>query len=251
MTSAASHVRIAYSVDPAEGDWDLPEGIQVNHSIPHGHLIRYVCDVLSAHFADEPNTVVADDYAFRWNPERPNFGVSPDVSVLRNVPEDIEDRFSMKLWEPGAVSPDISFEFVSPNHPHKDYSREQEGHSCTGVTELVVFDPHGYGPRTMGGPKLLHLWRRQPDGGFTRVAFGNEPAYSEVLGAWIVPDADLLAIADRRDGSGRWLTTAEQERAAKELERAAKEQERAAKEAAERERDELARRLRELEAKQT
>ena len=269
MTSGGSTVRIAYSVDPSDGDWDLPEGIQANHSSPHGQLIRNVCDVLSARFADEPNTVVADDYAFRWNRQRPNFGVSPDVSVLRNVPSDIRTRFSMKLWEPGAVAPDISFEFVSPNHPHKDYSREQEGHSYTGVKELVVYDPHGFGPRSMGGPKLLHLWRRQADGSFARVAFGDGPAYSEVLCAWLVPDGDRLTIADRSDGSGRWLTAAEQERAAKEQERAAAEQERAAKvqaearadrelaekeqartraDAAERERDELARRLHELEA---
>ncbi len=249
MTSAASQVRLAYTVDANDGDWDIPDEVKVGQSFSHGDAVRYLVNVLRAHYADQPDTHIASDTPIRWNPKRPRFGVSPDVCVLPNAPADLHQRTTMRLWESGAVAPTISFEIVSRNHPHKDYGREQEGHSYTGVRELVVYDPNGYGPRTMGGPKLLHLWRRQADDSFARVAFGDEPAYSEVLGAWLVPDGNALAIADERDGSGRWLTEAEEARARAEQERARAEQERARAEQERVRAEALAERLRQIESK--
>ena len=37
-----------------------------------------------------------------------------------------------------------------------------------------------------------------------RVYSGRGPAFSEVLGAWLVPDGRLLAIADDPEGLRRW-----------------------------------------------
>ncbi len=231
MTSAVQRVRLAYTVEPGDDEWDLPEGT-VPESVPHSDASFHLRDVLSNHYADDPDTVVAQNLAIRWNVQRPAAGVDPDVCVLRPAPPDGRQLQSLKLWQPGVPTPAISFEIVSKNHPHKDYSRQQDGHSFTGVRELVIHDPHGYGPRTMGGPKTLHLWRRQPEGSFVRVAFGDGPVFSEVLAAWIIPDGNLLQIADESDGSGQWKSTAELrdeqcERANQERERADQERERA------------------------
>jgi hypothetical protein len=83
------------------------------------------------------------------------------------------------------------------------------------------------GPRSLGGPVSIQLWRRQKSGELSRVYAGPGPVYSRILGAWLICGGELLTIADQRDGSERWQTPAERERAAKERERAAKERERA------------------------
>jgi hypothetical protein len=69
------------------------------------------------------------------------------------------------------------------------------------------------------------------------VHFGNEPAFCEVLAAWLVPAGRLLQIADDRAGKRCWPTGEEHERAEKERERAAREA--------------LERRVAELEARAT
>jgi hypothetical protein len=53
-----------------------------------------------------------------------------------------------------------------------------------------------------------------------RTHSGQGPAFSEVLGAWLVPDGRLLAMANDREGLRRWPTSEELERAEKERERA-------------------------------
>jgi hypothetical protein len=77
-----------------------------------------------------------------------------------------------------------------------------------------VFDPLLAGPRAQGGPWLLQVWRRAPDGGFERVHQGNAAAWSSTLDAFVVPDqaARRLRVASDPDGGGRWLTGEERAR---------------------------------------
>jgi hypothetical protein len=77
-----------------------------------------------------------------------------------------------------------------------------------GVPELLVFDPLLAGPKALGGPVPLQLWRHEPTGMFERVHFGSEPVYSTVLDAWFLAEGRTLHIADDRAGSRRWLTEA-------------------------------------------
>src|SRR5262249_18235426 len=128
-----------------------------------------------------------------------------------------------------------------------------------GVEELIVFDPLLHGPRSLGGPVPLQLWRRDATMAFERIHFGFEPVYSQVLEAWCLAEDRELHISNDRRGTQRWLTHAEElpraqaeaERAQAEAERAQAEAERAQAEA-ERERQarlELERRVGELESK--
>jgi hypothetical protein len=153
------------------------------------------------------------------------------------------------LWKPGHVAPPICFEVVSVNHPYKDYTALQDRYAALGAHELVVFDPLLAGPRSLGGPVPLQLWRREIAGGLERVHFGAAPAYSEVLDAWVVAQGRTIHLTEDRAGLRRWRTEAE--RAQAEAERAQAEAERAQAEA-ERERElreAIERRLREVERK--
>jgi len=129
--------------------------------------------------------------------------------------------------------------------PHKDYDSIQERYAAMGVEELIVFDPLLHGPRSLGGPVALQLWRRDATLAFERMHSGFEPVYSQVLEAWCLADGRDFQIANDRRGAQRWLTPEE------EVPRVKAEAERAQAEA-ERERQariELERRLAELESK--
>jgi hypothetical protein len=188
---------------------------------------------------------VPRNLAIRWLEDFPRIGIDPDVCVLDPPPPEASELSSLCLWKPGHLPPSICFEIVSRNHPHKDYAELQDRYAFVGTRELVVFDPFLAGPRALGGPTLLQLWRRDRTGMLERVHAGIEPAASEVLGAWLLPTRTLLEIADDRAGSRRWMTgdeVADIKQAEAERERAEKERERA-------QRLELERRIAEIEAK--
>jgi hypothetical protein len=142
---------------------------------------------------------------------------------------------SLRSWESGHVAPRVCFEVVSESHPYKDYAEVPERYAAMGTFELVVFDPLRAGPVALGGPVLLQIWRRTDASTFERVYFGEGPAFSAELGAWLHPDGARLRFTDDREGTRAWLTP---------LERAlsATDRERTLREAAER-------RIRELEEK--
>jgi hypothetical protein len=200
----------------------------------------------------ERSVRIAADLAIRWLEEHPRTGADPDVCVLEPAPADFEDLKSLKLWEPGRVPPRLAIEVVSSSLPHKDYGSIQERYAAMGVEELIVFDPLMCGPRSLGGPVALQLWRRDATLAFERVQFGPDPAYSQVVDAWFIADGRDLQISNDRRGAQRWLTAEEQLAAARtEANQAQAEAERALAEA-ERERQarvELEQRLRELERK--
>jgi hypothetical protein len=109
------------------------------------------------------------------------------------------------------------------------------------------------GPLAHGGPLLFQLWRRSQTGAFERSYAGTGPAYSDLIGAWLhpqasmLPDSAKLAISEDAEGSRVWLTPEERERSARTRERAALRHEQALREAAERRAEELRARLTELE----
>ncbi len=250
-------VSVRYLTERYRSTWVLPEGT-VPESVPHNTAARHLELVLEAWSRRTPRAVrVARNLAVRWVEEAPNIGIDPDVCLLEPPPENADDLGSLCTWRPGQVAPALCFEVVSANHPHKDYTELQDRYAALGTQELIVFDPLLVGPRSLGGPVALQVWRRVPAGLFERVHFGDQPAFCEVLGAWLVPCGRLLEIADDRAGHQRWRTEADYERAEKERERAEKERERAEKEheRAEKERErqvriDLERRLAALEGQQ-
>jgi hypothetical protein len=195
------------------------------------------------------NVLVARDLAVRWLEDRPSVGIDPDVCVVEPAPPDAARLSSLCLWKSGHHAPALSIEVVSASHPYKDYVSIQDRYAALGARELVVFDPLLVGPPALGGPVPLQLWRADESGALVLVHFGSDPAFSEILEAWLVPDDGHLEISDDRSGERRWLTGEERERVEKEKAYAEKESERAAKEEERARREDLERRVAELEAK--
>jgi Uma2 family endonuclease len=215
----------------------------VPESISHqeaGERLKLVLDAWTAR--SHRNAFVARNLAVRWIEEFPGIGVDPDVCLLEPSPDIPEAITSICTWKSGQGPPSLCIEVVSANHPHKDYQDLQDRYAAMGTRELVVFDPLLAGPKALGGPASLQLWRSDALGILERVYFGDGPVHSLVLDAWLHPSGFHLDVADDREGLSRWLTGEAQERAEKEKERAEKEKERAA-------RIDLERRVADLEAR--
>jgi hypothetical protein len=238
--TAAELVALHYSVPRGLEAWVLPEGT-VPESFVHDDAASYLKEILEGWKVRQRRPLrIARNLGIRWLREMPQVGIDPDICVLDPPPP--ESRVaSLCLWKPGHTAPSICFEVVSQNHPHKDYRDVHERYAALGARELVVFDPLLVGPRSLGGPVSIQLWRLQKSGELRRVYAGPGPVFSRILGAWLICAGELLTIADDRAGRGTWQTPAERERAAKERERAAKERHRAKRAAAERALDELRR----------
>ena len=247
-------VSLRYPVRPDLEAWVLPEG-KVPEATAHQMAVYRIYGLLlawSQRIGPERSARIAADLAIRWLEQYPRTGADPDVCVLEPAPADFDDLNSLRLWEPGRVPPRLAIEVVSSSLPHKDYGSIQERYAAMGVEELVVFDPLLHGPRSLGGPVPLQLWRRDATRAFERVQFGAEPVHSEVLDAWLIADGRDLNISNDRRGTQRWLTAEEKLGTARaDAERAQADAERAQADA-ERERQarlDLEQRVRELEAK--
>ncbi len=230
VTHPVAAVSLRYVVAPVTDDWILPEGT-VPESTQHDATAQHLKHVLDS-WARRcgRNVRAARNLAIRWLEDRPQIGIDPDVCVLEPAPDEFDDLGALCLWKPGHVSPSLCFEIVSKRHPHKDYTNVQDRYAAIACRELFVFDPLLAGPASLGGPVPLQVWQRDTTGVFERVHFGDEPAYSFVLDAWVLPRGRLLEIADDRAGENLWLTAEDHERAEKERERVEKERERAEKE---------------------
>jgi len=232
MSDMRGAVSIArhYGVRTRLEAWELPEG-PVPESVPHDHAAEHLRRVLEAFKArSERQLFVARNLAVRWLGERRLLVLDPDVCVIEPPPPGAERLSSLCLWKPGHRPPALCVEVVSRSHPYKDYVEIQDRYAALGTEELCVFDPLLAGPATLGGPVPLQLWRRDTLGTLGLVHFGAEPAFSEVLDAWLIPSDALLEVADDRSLKNRWLTGEQQARAEKDHEQAEKERERAEKE---------------------
>jgi hypothetical protein len=223
-------IELRYPLRTREDEWAIPENWPVPQSIPHGVAVKHLESVLSCWASRQDRRLfVADELAVRWLQHRPSVGIDPDLCLLDPPPPDILELTSLRLWVPGHVRPTLCVEVVSDNHPYKDYGEVQERYAAFGAPELVVFDPRLIGPKSLGGPFAIQVWRT--DGGvFERTYAGSGPAFSEALAAWLRVDDGLPQIANDRAGANRWPTEPEFERMAAERERAEKERERAEKE---------------------
>ncbi|HWL87176.1 MAG TPA: Uma2 family endonuclease, partial [Polyangiaceae bacterium] len=213
-------------VNDSKESWELSEGETMPESVLHDQIVELLKAILAFWAARRPEpTFVARNLAVRWKEDNPNIGVDPDVCVLSPPPPNHEDIRSLRTWLPGHVPPLLAIEVVSENNPRKDYEESHDKYARNGTRELWVFDPLLCGPRIASGPFRLQVWRRDADGLFDRVYQAHGPAYSEVLGAYIVvtDDGHRLRISDDAEGTKLWPTAEEAERAARDAERAANE----------------------------
>ncbi len=235
MLAFESMVHVTYGVPANAKGWELPEETMPESTV-HGAQARLLESVL-VQWAKGQDVLVGRNLAVRWSEPMPKVGVDPDVSMFspRPPPEEVagggRDLRSVRTWLPGHSPPRVAIEVVSTTKPRKDYRLAPEKYAASGTGELWIFDPLLAGPVIGGGPYLLQVWRRRPDG-FVREHAGDGPFFSEALGAWAVVLADpacaetgaprILRVATREDGTELWPTEAEAERAAKEAERAAR-----------------------------
>jgi hypothetical protein len=223
-------VSVRYPVATRSVEWELPEGT-VPESAVHDAACKHLVLLLDAWAAmSGADAMIVRNLAVRWLEEQPKVGVDPDVCVLRPPPPERELVDSIRLWLEGHEPPPVCFEVVSKNHPYKDYGDVHERYAAMGTQELFVFDPLLAGPRSLGGPVRLQVWRRDPTGVLERAYFGPGPAYSEVLRVWVFVKEHKLALALDREGEQQLHTLEEKERAEKERERSEKERERSEKE---------------------
>ncbi len=191
--------------------WVLP-GVPVPESALHDLVLELLVLLLRAWAARGGRTAwVFRNLAIRVAESRPQLGFDPDVCVVDPAPPEPEQMESLKLWESAQSAPLLVFEVVSRNHPHKDYAESPAKCAAIGVAELVVFDPLLVGPKALGGPQLLQIWRRAADGGFDLAYAGSGPCRCETLDAWlVVADAGRrIRIADDAAGAHLWPTPEE------------------------------------------
>lgn len=265
----AGAVSVRYPVRPYREAWVLPDG-PVPESTTHDAAVRHIWQVLDAWVKRRGlDALVVRNLAIRWMQDAPRVGIDPDVALVDPAPAEAR-LSSLRLWEPNRRPPRLCFEVVSESHPYKDYGNLHDCYAAMGAQELVVFDPLLSGPAALGGPVPLQVWRKDSLGILERVHFGESPAFSAQLGAWLHVEGDLLHVADDTEGIHRWPTAEEYERAEKERaitenereraekehalaekehERVEKERERAEREAAQERLAALERRLSELERK--
>lgn len=202
-------VSLRYRVGRSPEAWELPEG-PVPESTAHDAALERICSLLKAWAVRMANGArVSRNLAVSWLPDHPRSGIDPDVALLLPGPADFDELTSYRVWEPGRPPPALSVEVVSSGHPYKDYGWVHEGYAEMGALELLVFDPLLLGPKALGGPVPLQLWRRDVSGAFERVHFGDAPVYSQVLDAWFLVEGGKLVIADERAGVRRWPTLEE------------------------------------------
>ena len=239
---------LRYVVPAFSEDWIIREE-PVPESAWHDGCLERIKALLDAWIARiARDAVVFRDIAVRVRRGRPEVGWNPDVCIVEPAPPGASELESLRLWE--HPPPRFTFEAVSPNHPYKDHAIVPEKCAVAGVGELAVFDPLLAGPRSHGGPWLLQLWRRAGDGGFERVHAGGDAAFSEILGAWLVPDrvGRRLHVAGRANGGEPWLTREEQAQQREEQAQQREEQARQREEQARQREQDALRRVAELEA---
>jgi Uma2 family endonuclease len=203
---------LRYQLEGFSDDWIIPE-VPVPEAVWHDRCLELLKALLSAWVARERRQAfVFRDIAIGVRRERPRVGFNPDVCVVDPAPPNAAELESLKLYDEGNLPPAFAFEAVSRNHPYKDYTTVPEKCAVIGVRELVVFDPLLVGPRAQGGPWLLQIWRRSSEGIFDRVYAGSDAAWSEYLGAYLLPDesSQALRIANDPGGDALWLTVEEE-----------------------------------------
>jgi len=230
VVTDSSRVAVQYSLPRSLPEWELPE-VPVPESPEHDEIADRLKHLLLAWLARSGRGgTVRRNLAIRWDVENPRVGVDPDVCWIDSPPPGFfeGELDSLRLWLPGHRVPPLAIEIVSRSHPYKDYGRVQEKYAVVGVQELWVYDPRRFGARSLGGPVLLQVWVRSPSGVLVRRHFGDDPAHSDLVEAWLFPEPGAhLRLADDRQGRQPWWTLEEQERARADEERARADEERA------------------------
>jgi Uma2 family endonuclease len=209
MMSQAEQLELHYWIAPAVDAWVLPEE-KVPESRDHDLLARYLVSVLEASIAARGiDAIIGHNLAVRWIESAPRVGVDPDVCWIEPAPPSGDRLTSLCTWKAGRAVPRLAIEVVSQHHPYKDYVDVQEKYAACGVPELWVIDAELRGPRHLGGPVPLQVWRRDDAGAYVRVHASGEAYHCAELDAWVRVADKTARISDDAAGRKPWLTREE------------------------------------------
>jgi Uma2 family endonuclease len=170
----------------------------------HRELMNALIQVLKAYFAGAPRVYVSGNLLLFYEPGNKRRHVSPDVFVVRGVPN--HERLNYLVWEEGK-GPDIAIELTSSTTRREDLDKKFKLYRDTlKVKEYFLFDPYG----DYLDPPLRGFRLRAGKYHAIRPVHGRLP--SRVLGLHLERHGGDLRLYDPE--KGEWLPTA-QERAAR------------------------------------
>jgi Uma2 family endonuclease len=188
----------------------------------HNDSMTEIREVVSDHFTDVPNVLVASNIVMYYEKGNPRARRDPDILVAKGV-KGPHKRLSYRVWEERRL-PRVLFEVASRKTWRVDIGEKRVLYAKLGIREYFVFDPHN---RYLN-PPLQGF--RSVNGKSVPIEWGRHGLYSKQLGLHLTVEDDRLRFIDRATGK-RLLTR--RERIERERMRAELERERAAEYAAE------------------
>ena len=209
---APQPVAVGYEGDFPPEHWYLSDGFMMPITRDTQRREDVIQGTFDAYVArTRRDASILANVALRWDELHADVGVDPDVMWIEPaLPAGMRSVLTLK---PGVSPPRVAVEIVSEKTAHKDYTYGPVKYGTSRTRELWVFDPEGFGPRDVGGPWVLQVWRRAR-ATFKQVYAGDGPCFSRELGAWIVVVGDKLRVANDRAGKDLWPTVDEERAAA-------------------------------------
>jgi len=182
-------------------------GDHMSQGMRHSNTARRIADRLEHHFRAERDVLVTFDLTHYLGSDLPY--PSPDISVIRGLPDPQTNRESFDLEEEG-VRPCLIVEVVSPKSARirrTDLVSKVEIYALAGIAEYVIVDSKLRDPRF----RLLG-YRLDRSGRYQAIEPDDQGRIlSETTGLWfqISPDGDEVLLFEHP--AGEPLLTHEQE----------------------------------------
>jgi Uma2 family endonuclease len=204
MARAPSNAASADVYYPDSSGRLLPLGETPAHFRNRGYLVEQ----LQRYFADDPQAYVAGNMAVYYVRGDRNCYLTPDVLVVRGIPQvTVPERRRYLTWEEGK-SPDVVIELTCKSSREEDIDDKTWLYrDVLGVPEYFLFDPYrDYLEPPLQGYRLIR-------GGYQPIAPVAGRLPSEGLGLHLEADGVLLRLYD--PATHRWLPTPAEEHQAR------------------------------------
>ncbi|MEQ1565140.1 MAG: Uma2 family endonuclease [Myxococcota bacterium] len=174
------------------------DGRPVGESGRHAYAYRDLIPTLEHRLRDRDDVYVGGNQFLYWVEGDPTQVVCPDVFVVVGRPRR-PLRDTWRVWDEGGVVPTFVLELTSASTRIMDQGAKRGLYAALGVREYAMFDPRGeyLVPR-------LRLWRLA-DGDWVEVVSASFGAWSEVIGAFLVPDPADEPVVRLREADGTWV----------------------------------------------
>lgn len=163
-------------------------------STVHADLIWYLVAVLRWLLRGELCTI-CENLAFLPPLEQSGPPVAPDIAIIKGVA--LGPLTSWRVQTTGPA-PHVVLEILSPETWKKDLAEKPDLYARLGVHEYFAYDPTP-SPLATASTKRLFGWRRNPLTGRMTALVPNKDGslWSEELTSFLLPDGQLLRLADR------------------------------------------------------